>query len=57
MHEILKILNQSQLFGGLDASSLRCIREIAADQVFSKGGMIFRTANRAGGSIWSRAAG
>ena len=41
MHEILKILNQSQLFGGLDASSLRCIREIAADQVFSKGGMIF----------------
>lgn len=41
MPEILKILNQSQLFGGLDASGLRCIREIAADQVFSKGGMIF----------------
>ena len=41
MPEILKMLNQSQLFGGLDASGLRCIREIATEQVFSRGGMVF----------------
>ncbi len=41
MPEILKMLKQSQLFGGLDASGLRCIREIATDQDFSKGGIIF----------------
>jgi len=41
MPEMLQILAQSHLFGGLDASGLGQIRDIAAERIFNKGEMIF----------------